>query len=149
MKRIISSIGNHPFIAERPMVKQFMKFGMVGVLNTSIDFALFTVFYSLLHVHYLLANVISFCIAVTNSYILNRRWTFRSDNPAWRTEAIKFLIVNLISLGLSEILLFVIVEHFHVHKMVGKVMAIGVVLCWNYFGTRFWAFRRPPSDLPG
>ncbi len=128
-------------ISERPMVKQFVKFGLVGLLNTTIDYTLFTAFFYVIHIHYLLANAMSFSIAVTNSYILNRRWTFRSDNPAWRTEAAKFLIVNIIGLGLSELLLFIFVESLHLHKLIAKAGAIAIVLCWNFAGTRWWAFR--------
>lgn len=151
MNNIISSAKNHPFIAERPMVRQFIKFGLVGFLNTLIDYILFTAFFYLLDIHYLYANAMSFTIAVTNSYLLNRRWTFRSDNPNWRAEAAKFLTVNIIGLGLSEIILFILVEHFQMYQLLAKAMAIVVVLFWNFTGTRFWAFRKgtlPPPARP-
>lgn len=139
----------HPIIRERPMVRQFMKFGIVGAMNTLIDYAIFSALVYGAHVHFLLANALSFSIAVTNSYILNRRWTFRSDNPNKTTEAAKFLAVNLIGLGMSELLLQLFVDRWSISKLVAKALAVVVVLCWNYFGTRIWAFRRPPADLPG
>ncbi len=146
MKRLLTKMNNHRLVAGRPAVKQFVKFGLVGGLNTVIDYALFTTFFYVFHIHYLLANAMSFTIAVTNSYVLNRRWTFRSDNPRWHTEAIKFMVVNLIGLGLSESLLFILVDRLHIHQLIAKALAIIIVLFWNFIGTRFWAFR-PTSPV--
>jgi putative flippase GtrA len=148
MKNIVTSISQHPLINDRPVVKQFMKFGIVGVLNTVIDYSIFTVLVYAVHVHFLLANAISFSIAVTNSYLLNRRWTFRSDNPAKATEAMKFLLVNLIGLSLSEVILKILVDHWSIPELIAKGGAVVVVLTWNFLGTRLWAFKRFPSDLP-
>lgn len=149
MRQLFSKISNHPYVAERPIVKQALKFGLVGAMNTAIDYMIFSSLVYLVHVHYLMANALSFSIAVTNSYVLNRRWTFRSDNPQWRSEAAKFLVVNLIALGLSELLLTVFVDRLSLPKLIAKALAIGIVLFWNFFGTRLWAFRRPPAGLPG
>ncbi len=149
MKNPITTVTQHPFIQERPAVRQFMKFGIVGVMNTIIDYLIFSGLVYLFHVYFLIANVISFSVAVMNSYIFNRRWTFRSDNPAWRKEATKFLAVNLIGLGLSEVLLSLFVHGFDLSKLLAKALAVVVVLCWNFVGTKLWAFRRPPADLPG
>lgn len=149
MTEQLKKLGQHPFIAQRPFIKQFIKFGLVGVMNTMIDYTIYAALFYVVHVHYLLANIISFSVAVSNSYILNRRWTFRSDHPAWRTEAAKFIVVNIIGLGLSEILLFLQVDHLHISKLLAKLFAIVVVLFWNYVGTRFWAFRhRRPVPTP-
>ncbi len=149
MRRLISSVGRHPLIAERPLVKQFLKFGLLGALNTFIDYALFSVFTSFLGIHYLLANIFSFSIAVTNSFVLNRRWTFQSRHPGWQGEAVKYLTVYVIGLGLSELILYVFVDRFQLHQLVAKALTIMIVIGWNYGGTRFWTFRRPPAGLPG
>lgn len=146
MQQLLNRLGAHPVIANRPYIKQFVKFGMVGALNTVVDYALFASLTMVFHWFYLVANAVSFSIAVTNSYVLNRRWTFRSDNPNWRGEAVKFFIVNIIGLGMSEALLFVFVEHFSSHTLFAKALAIVVVLFWNFLGTRFWAFRKKPNQ---
>ena len=148
-RSFISAVGRHPLIAERPLVKQFLKFGLVGALNTFIDYALFSIFTSLLGIHYLLANILSFSIAVTSSFILNRRWTFQSRHHGWAGEAAKYLTVYVIGLGLSELILYVFVDRFQLHQLVAKALAIAIVIGWNYGGTRFWTFRHPPAGLPG
>lgn len=143
MKSLITKIGAHPFINDRPAVKQFMKFGIVGVINTILDYALYTLFVTIFDVHYLIANVLSFSIAVTNSFLLNRKWTFRQSGTNWRHEALKYAMVYASGLGIGEAMLYVFVGRMHLHELVGKAMIVAIVLFWNYVGIRFWAFRRP------
>lgn len=149
MKRIISAIGNHPLIAERPRVKQFVKFGMVGAMNTILDYGLYTFFVTLIHINYLVANALSFCVALINSFYLNRNWTFRQGGSNWRREAIKYFVVYISGLLIGEALLYIFVDRFHIHELLGKAMIVAVVLFWNYLGIRFWAFRKTSGDLPG
>src|SRR5438046_252776 len=106
MRQLLKKVTEHPFIAERPAVRQFFKFGVVGALNTVLDYVLFTVMVVYGHVFYLAANAISFSIALVNSYILNRKWTFRSQRQDWKGEGVRYAIVYLIGLGLSELILF-------------------------------------------
>lgn len=136
-------------LIQHPLSRQFIKFAFIGILNTGLDYGVFSLLTYGFQVNYLVANVISFSLAVSNSYLLNRRWTFASTNPQWRGEAIKFLIINLIGLGLNELLLFFFVDHFGWSKLVAKGVGVVIVLFWNFIGTRMWAFRRPPAGLPG
>ncbi len=136
-------------LLRRPIVRQFIKFGIVGMLNTGIDIALLSAFHYLLHIPEILANTLSFSIAVTNSYLMNRRWTFSSDNKNWRAETVKFFIVNIIGLVLSDALLWMFVHRFGLQLLLAKAAAVVIVLFWNFAGIRFWAFRRPPQGLPG
>ena len=149
MRRLYHSLTTSPFITRRPMIVQFVKFGLVGFLNTSIDYGLFAALVYLVHLHYLIANAISFSVAVINSFILNRRWTFQSHHRQWQHEAIKFMIVMLIGLGLNELILYTLISRLAIHTLIAKAIGIVIVLFWNFIGTRFWAFRHPPIGLPG
>jgi len=122
-------------------LRQFVKFGIVGVINTVVDYGIFTALIYLAHWHYLIANVFSFAFALTNSYIWNRRWTFRQDGQSGRSEVVKFFLVNIISLGIVELILLLLVDTVHLPKLLAKAIGIGVALFWNFFGTKFWAFR--------
>src|ERR1700692_3924649 len=56
---------------------QFMKFGIVGVSNTLLTFAVYTLLLKVFGVWYLAASAIGFTVGAVNGFLLNRRWTFR------------------------------------------------------------------------
>lgn len=149
MPNLLSTILEHPLIAHRPHLRQFLKFSVVGVISTLLDYGVFALLSSLIHVPYLLANILSFSLAVMNSYYLNRRWTYRSQHPNWKGEGLKYLIVYIIGLGISEFILFVLVDRWQIHQLLAKAVSVCLVIFWNYSGTRFWAFRHQRLDLPG
>ncbi len=56
---------------------QFVKFGIVGVSNTLLAFAVYTVLLKVFGVWYVAASAIGFASGAVNGFLLNRRWTFR------------------------------------------------------------------------
>lgn len=128
------------------MIRQFTKFALVGVLNTAIDFSVYTSLTRLAHWHFLVANATSFLVAVTFSFLLNSRWTFRDRPGNRRRQYLLFFLVNLIALGLNETLLATFVHVAHVHDLLAKAAATVVVLFWNFFANRAWTFRQQASN---
>ena len=59
------------------VILQFVKFGIVGVSNTLIAFAVYTLLLKVFGVWYLAASAIGFVLGAINGFLLNRRWTFR------------------------------------------------------------------------
>src|SRR6201999_493942 len=59
-----------------PVLVQFVKFGIVGVSNTVLAFAIYTVLLKVFGVWYLAASAIGFVLGAVNGFLLNRRWTF-------------------------------------------------------------------------
>ncbi len=127
-----------PRVAE---VRKFVKFGLVGVVNTVIDLGLFVLLQRVLHVPYLIANIFAFAAAATNSYVLNRRWTFRSTAPDWHREITQFFAVTLSAFLANEGLLYLLVAHVHLPPVVAKLLAV-VTVAWNFLANRLWTFRR-------
>lgn len=130
-------------IRQHPLVRQFIKFGLVGVLNTAVDW---TVFFSLtqwvawFHAHILVANAIAFVCAFTCSYTLNRKWTFQSNDPRMKRQLTVFLLVNLVGLGISETVVGV-VHALTESRLLSKFLAVALALFWNFFAGRKWAFK--------
>lgn len=60
------------------MAKLFARYVTVGVLNTLIHWIIFAVCF-LTGLAQALSNFIAFCVAVTFSFFVNARWTFRSE----------------------------------------------------------------------
>ena len=55
---------------------QFVKFGLVGVINTLVDFLVFQVLNLLVGWTYL-AQIAGYCCGIVNSYLWNSNWTFK------------------------------------------------------------------------
>lgn len=126
-------------------VGQFVKFGIIGVVNTTLDFSVYfilTRWVPFFHDHILTANAISFSLAVTNSYILNTRWTFRGTHSAHTVRFPKFLATNIFALGINELLLLFFVSSLNLHDLISKAMAVALTLFWNFFVNKYWVFRK-------
>ncbi|WP_028403218.1 GtrA family protein [Ectobacillus panaciterrae] len=123
----------------------FIKFGIVGILNTGIDIAIFTLL-TYAGIPYLLAQCISYGSGVLNSYILNRSWTFQRKEKVNQREFLKFTGVNLITLGITSGLLIILYQHAGWPMLISKLCttAIGVVV--NFIGTRLWVFTEHPKE---
>ncbi len=118
------------------------KFGIVGVLNTSIDLGLFTVLHFWLGMAPLSANTISYGSGILNSFCLNKFWTF-SDRRASRRVPFQFplfLGLNLAALGLSNLTLWLLDPWLG--TFAAKVASIGVTFMWNYISSTVLVFRK-------
>ena len=84
--------------------KHFIKYNIIGVMNTLITLATFWILHEILDWDYKLSNFLGFIAGGLNSYIMNRIWNFKSTNKK-RTEAIRFIIVFLCSYGINLLVL--------------------------------------------
>lgn len=57
---------------------QFLKFGLVGVSNTLVNYIVYVIFVAL-GAHYLIANTMGFIISVLNAYFWGSRFVFKED----------------------------------------------------------------------
>ncbi|MDY5028219.1 GtrA family protein, partial [Hallerella succinigenes] len=72
----------------------FIKYNLIGVVNTLITLMVVWVLYELLHWNLELSNFLGFVAGGVNSYIMNRRLNFKSHNKK-RSEVMRFVIVFL------------------------------------------------------
>ncbi|WP_410513413.1 GtrA family protein [Paenibacillus sp. BR2-3] len=123
---------------------QFLKFNAVGLLNTLIDFAVFTLLHSI-GMLYPVAQVISYSAGTANSFILNKKVTFRdrervSQEGFDRTQLLKFIALNLAVLGISLLLMRLLTDQLGVQVLMAKVMVTFITVIINFFGSRKWVF---------
>jgi putative flippase GtrA len=119
---------------------QFLKFAVVGLLNSAIQYLVFLFLYSFTGTQYLLASIIGYVAGMINSYILNRRWTFESRNQKLLTELSRFVAVNLISLGVNLGLLFLLVSTGVLVPQWAQVLAIAGSTLVNFVLNKVWTF---------
>lgn len=124
-------------------IKHFSKFSMVGVLNTIIDFLVFTVFQEVLGAGYILSQVTGYSCGVVNSFILNKKWTFGEMNSSKKQlyEIIQFIAVNLISLCITLIAMSFMVKNININLYVSKIIVTVLAQIINYTLYKFWVFN--------
>lgn len=70
----------------------FLKYNLIGILNTLITLVVVWVLHQLLDVDLVLSNFLGFVAGGANSYVCNRVWNFKSAQSK-RAELPKFLAV--------------------------------------------------------
>ena len=124
-------------------LRQAVKFGIVGVLNTGVDLGAYFVLTRWLGMASLpvAAKGISYSLGILNSFFWNRTWTFRSQASAWRTFA-PFVLANLVGLGMNAGGMQLGLNVLHLKEFVSLALATALTLAWNFAVSKFIIFRR-------
>ena len=122
-------------------VIRFVKFGMVGVINTLVNWIIFFIL-NALGMYYILANIIAYILGTVNSYLWNTLWVFKYKDKASTETTIKFIILNLIGLGLNTGILYVLVDLCNLNKFIGLVITTAIVMIINYIVNKLWVFSK-------
>lgn len=82
----------------------FIKYNLIGIMNTLITLLVVWVLHQLLDWNLELSNFLGFVAGGCNSYVMNRIWNFKSKNEK-KTEVVRFLVVFLCAYGLNLLVL--------------------------------------------
>ena len=76
------------------LIRQFLRFGVVGVIGFVVDAGTLAILLNLgLGLGLYGGRVVSFLLAMTVTWALNRRFTFRDDNPEKAKQWARFAVV--------------------------------------------------------
>lgn len=119
---------------------QFVKFGLVGVLNTLVDVLVYTLLIWI-GAHYLLAQPLSYGAGMVNSYLVNKCWTFQ-DRRSGVGQFVRFALLNGGTLLLSLGLLYVFADGLGFDPLLSKGVVTLFTVVANFAGSRWWVFRQ-------
>jgi putative flippase GtrA len=123
----------------RQIMRQFVKFNLVGLLNTALDFVVFALL-TWLSVFYIMAQCISYGVGMLNSYTLNKYWTFAQKGRLEPKQALRFTVLNLGSLLLSIGLLALLKDHMELNVLIAKLLTTVATTLINFVGNKLWVF---------
>lgn len=119
---------------------KFIRFLGVGLFNAAAGFLLFLLFFSVLGLHYLLANVLVFISWVWCGFELQRRWAFRAQ--ASGAAFGRYFLNQIVFTVVGSFLLWVLVEGFTVRPELAYIFTLGIVSVGIYVSSLFWVFGR-------
>jgi len=133
---------------------EFVKFFLVGVSNTFLDLGVLNLLILIFSfgsgIYYSLFKAISFLVAVSNSYFWNRSWVFESKGKDVKKEGMKFFLVSVGGLIVNVTIASLVVNlggkildlPFQILGNLGAIGAVVGSMFWNFFGYKFFVFKK-------
>jgi putative flippase GtrA len=142
-----------------PAFWQFVRFSMVGILNTLIDVITLNILLWRFPTHnanlLLLYNSLAYTLGALNSFSLNKYWTFKQKRSTTGGEIARFAIINVTGILCNDITIWVVARILHplisnniLWANVSKLSAIAVTFLVSYLGMRLWVFANNPQAHP-
>ncbi|MBU1123101.1 GtrA family protein [Patescibacteria group bacterium] len=119
---------------------QFLRYFFVGGSSAVLDLLTFALIIEYTSIHYLVAALIAYMCGLIWNYVISIIWVFDSRHKRW----VEFLMVFLIALGglfWTELLLWIFVEYVHIIPMIAKIIALWIVLLWNFGMRKVYVFH--------
>ena len=128
---------------ERAVVLKAASFGLVGLVNSAVDFGVFSIAYYYLALPIVAANTLAWIVAVTGSYVMNSTITFAAESG--RRLALKayfaFALSQVAGFFANTGTVWCLVELAHIPAWAAKVAAIAVSFAVNFSLSHFVVFK--------
>ncbi len=123
--------------------RQFILYLVFGFLTTVVSISVFALFTKVIPLNELIANIISWILAVFFAFLTNKKWVFNdnSDNSPL-LKMIKFYSARLITLFIEEIVIFVFITILSLNALGVKIAAQAVVIILNYILSKVFVFKK-------
>lgn len=136
---------NHiPSHAQRAVriISDFRRYITVGVCAALTDFTIYTLLARGFSVHPVMANAVSRPLGGLVSFTGNRYWTFHGrSKTALHIQFVRFWIVWGLSFTLTEALIWLFHDGFHLEAVMSKLCAEGAAVIFNFLMQRHWTFH--------
>jgi putative flippase GtrA len=146
----------------KTLINQFGKFFLVGIMNTLVDLIILNGETILSGVKdglgYAIQKGLSFLVAVTFSYFLNKNWTFGDSSKQDQGKKFsQFILVSVIGMVINITVATVAVTYIKpiVNSMLhlsfltdqlwvslGALCGTAIGLIWNFIGYKFFVFKK-------
>ena len=139
-------------LQDRALLLKAVSFAGVGVVNTLVDFGLFTFGRLYLELSILVANAFAWIIAVTGSYVMNSMITFAAESQrklrfkayvSYLGAQVAGFVGDTVTVYVVAYLVTILVGNALAidPSLVGKVFGLGVSFLLNFSLSHFFVFR--------
>lgn len=143
-------------------VRQFLKFGVVGVIGATVDFGSYNILtrgfdwndtFLIGGYEFITANLVSVFLAIMSNFTFNKYWTFHDSGGEVVKQWSGYFVMNTITFILNQILTSfftfrvpIIEAVFGSQKdNIAKALSICFILFLNFGGSKFLIFRKRAS----
>ena len=131
---------------------QFIKFGMIGTLNTVLNYIITEVGYYILKekvgdnsLALQISQTIGFIITVFISFLLNNTFVFRKEEGQQRnpffTLIKTYIAYSFTGVFLNNVLVYIEINMIHMSALIAPVINLVVDVPINFFMNKLWAYK--------
>lgn len=130
------------------IIRHFILFCGVGVINTLISLAIILALSSVFNVKYYIANFIGYIAGLLIGYILHSKITFKA-NTEKRTfsHILNFIAVFVFAYLIQLAFLYKMIDVWGWNSTLSQILAVGVFTVLNFSGNRFLTFKIKQDNL--
>lgn len=128
-------------LRDNPLLREIIRFGIAGVMNTGWCLAILFVLHKKFHVDLWVASYTGYAIATVHSFLLNKYWTFSGEHQSkGHTQFVAFVVVNVIgSTIFSSGVNFLTPP---IGLVAASLVSTVVTVIFNFICARMLVFRR-------
>ena len=126
--------------------KEVLMYLFFGVLTTVVSLVSYFILVYPMHIHVLIANVISWVLAVTFAFFTNRIWVFSAPTKNFAdfiTQMASFFGGRVMTLIFEEVFIAVFDTALGFNSAIVKLIAQVAVMVLNYVVSKLIVFRKP------
>jgi len=133
-------------LIEKIHEKTFVRFILVGVANTLFGTAIMFLLYNVLNQSYWISSAANYIFGSILSYFLNKYYTFKNHEKSV-AQVVRFVVniavCYLVAYGAAKPAVAYLLQNssVKVRDNIAMLTGMGLFVCLNYFGQRFFAFR--------
>lgn len=134
---------------------QFVKFGLVGVTNTAVAYAINVLVLKALQPYnlswdYVAGNIVSFIVSVLWSFYWNNKYVFTKQagqkRSVWKALLKTYLSYGFTGIVLTNVLSYVWINLLGVSKYVAPLINLVFSIPINFIINKLWAFKTEPAE---
>lgn len=148
-------------------VERFIKFVIIGVICTFIDFGMLNLLQATIlppegqyeRLFVTTAAALAFCTGVISNFLFNRYWTYPdSRSRPVQLQIVQFFMVYIVALGIRVLVVAATYQIFsgflqdfitdlsernadRLGTNLAQMLSIGITMFWNFFANRYWTFQ--------
>jgi len=118
----------------------FCNYVILAGVATAVDMGLLYAISEFAGVWYFYAAALSYVAGMLTNYTLNKYLNFRNTSRKIAHQFTVFAAVSLTGLALNQLILYCLVEFAGIWYMYSKIMAVFIVMFWNFYGHKKFTF---------
>ena len=121
--------------------KQFILYCLIGISGVMLDFFSFVILVNQFSVNYLIANVVSTSLGITNNFLLNTFFNFKTRDRLF-FRFVSFYCVGLLGMLISAVILYIGVSKLQFSPNATKAFTVFVIVLLQYNLNRWVSFKK-------